>query len=256
MAEERYSVKLDSFEGPLDLLLHLIKQAEVDIYDIPVAQITEQYMTYIHEMQELELDIASEYLVMASTLLAIKSQMLLPKQDVWADEDLEEWEAWPEEDPREALVAQLEAYRAYKRAATELMERQAERDHFFSKAPSKITPSTEHRNEPVKIESSLSEMLQAYQKLKWRIRVNRPRTTTVETEKWTIEDKMQTIRTCVSQSAEPTPFLQMYTKGEVHEQVIAFMALLQLMKEKAVVCNQGGNFAAIYIQSREETKHG
>ncbi|QQK79815.1 segregation/condensation protein A [Salicibibacter cibi] len=256
MAEERYSVKLDSFEGPLDLLLHLIKQAEVDIYDIPVAQITEQYMTYIHQMHELELDIASEYLVMASTLLAIKSQMLLPKQDVWADEDLEEWEAWPEEDPREALVAQLEVYRAYKRAATELMERQAERDHFFSKAPSKITPSTEHRNESAKIESSLSEMLQAYQKLTWRLRVNRPRTTTVETEKWTIEDKMQAIRTNVSQSAQPIPFLQMYTKGEVHEQVISFMALLQLMKERAVVCNQGENFAAIYIQAREDMKHG
>ncbi|QDI89904.1 segregation/condensation protein A [Salicibibacter halophilus] len=255
MGEERYNVKLDSFEGPLDLLLHLIKQAEVDIYDIPVAQITEQYMAFIHRMQELELDIASEYLVMASTLLAIKSQMLLPMQDVWADEDLEEVEALPEEDPREALVAQLEVYREYKAAAAGLAERQSERARFFSKAPSKITPSSEHRNEPAMIEASLSEMLQAYQKLKWRLRVNRPRTTTVETQKWTIEDKMQTIRTRVIDSAQPLPFLQMYTKGEVHEQVISFMALLQLMKENAVVCNQRGNFAAIYIQAREETNH-
>ena len=76
-----YSVKLDTFEGPLDLLLHLINQAEVDIYDIPVACITDQYMSYVHAMQDLQLDVASEYLVMAATLLAIKSKMLLPKRN-------------------------------------------------------------------------------------------------------------------------------------------------------------------------------
>ena len=77
----QYQVKLDTFEGPLDLLLHLINRLEIDIYDIPVSDITEQYLFYIHSMKELELDIASEYLVMAATLLAIKSKMLLPKRE-------------------------------------------------------------------------------------------------------------------------------------------------------------------------------
>src|SRR5690606_33892702 len=93
-----YHVKIDAFEGPLDLLLHLVHRLEIDIYDIPVAEITEQYLNYIHAMQELELDVASEYLVMAATLLQIKSKMLLPKQDLEMDE---EPDAEPEEDPRE-----------------------------------------------------------------------------------------------------------------------------------------------------------
>ena len=106
---QAYQVKLDTFEGPLDLLLHLINQYEIDIYDIPVAQITEQYMNYIHAMQHLELNIASEYLVMAATLLAIKSQMLLPKQEI--DEIEEEYV----EDPREELMQRLIEYRKFKK---------------------------------------------------------------------------------------------------------------------------------------------
>src|SRR5699024_1938725 len=99
-----YSVKLDAFEGPLDLLLHLINEAKVDIYDIPVAQITEQYMNYVQSMKQLELDVASEYLVMAATLLMIKSKTLLPKQEVIPlDDELYE----EEEDPRDELVFKL-----------------------------------------------------------------------------------------------------------------------------------------------------
>src|SRR5699024_3183338 len=98
LMNQAYQVKLDTFEGPLDLLLHLINQYEIDIYDIPVATITEQYMHYIHTMQWLELNIASEYLVMASTLLVIKSEMLLPKPEITEEPD--EYE----EDPREELM--------------------------------------------------------------------------------------------------------------------------------------------------------
>lgn len=111
--------KVDAFEGPLDLLLHLIGQLEVDIYDIPMAEITDQYMEFVHTMQEMELDVASEYLVMAATLLAIKSKMLLPKQELEIDYDtLEE-----EEDPRDALVEKLMEYKRFKEAAKELKEK-------------------------------------------------------------------------------------------------------------------------------------
>ena len=110
-----YNVKIDAFEGPLDLLLHLINRLEIDIYDIPMAAITEQYLIYIHTMKELELDIASEYLVMAATLLAIKSKMLLPKHEEELEEDFEY-----EEDPRDDLVEKLIEYRKYKEAAQEL----------------------------------------------------------------------------------------------------------------------------------------
>ncbi|MBB6448982.1 segregation and condensation protein A [Geomicrobium halophilum] len=255
MQVERYSVKLDSFEGPLDLLLHLIQQAEVDIYDIPVAKITEQYMTYIHTMQELELDVASEYLVMASTLLAIKSQMLLPKQDVWADEDWE-LEDWGEEDPREELVAQLETYLQYKEIASELRERHVKRSHLFTKPPSRInTESKENMEHTTDIEASLSDLLQAYQHVYQRLRFERPHTATVETQRWTVESKMETITTLVLERKQAVPFLELYKKGQINEQVTTFMALLQLVKDGSVICKQEKNFADIYIEPRGDVEY-
>ena len=137
-----YKIKIDAFEGPLDLLLHLINRLEIDIYDIPVAEITEQYVAYIHTMKELELDVASEYLVMAATLLAIKSKMLLPKhEDEW---DEEEEEFLYEEDPRDELVMQLLEYKKYKEAAGEFKNLEAERELILTKTPIDLSPySTE-----------------------------------------------------------------------------------------------------------------
>lgn len=126
---EAYQVKLEAFEGPLDLLLHLINKYEIDINDIPVAQITEQYMHYIHTMQKLDLNIASEYLVMAATLVAIKSQMLLPKQEI--DEEMDEYV----EDPREELMHRLIEYRKYKDAAEKLKQKEEESSHLFTRSP-------------------------------------------------------------------------------------------------------------------------
>lgn len=120
---------------PLDLLLHLIHQLEIDIYDIPVAEITEQYLDYIHTMKELELDVASEYLVMASTLLAIKSKMLLPKQE--PSEPDEDYTV--EEDPREQLVERLLEYKKYKEAAGTFKRLEAYRNEIFTKPPSDLS---------------------------------------------------------------------------------------------------------------------
>ena len=113
-----YRIELDSFQGPLDLLLHLIKKNELDIYDIPIAEITRQYVNYLEVMSELNLDVASEFLVMASTLIHLKSRMLLP-----VDEEEEEEEEG--EDPREELIRRLLEYQKYKKAAEELGSRPA-----------------------------------------------------------------------------------------------------------------------------------
>ena len=118
------NVKLEIFEGPLDLLLHLIKTLEIDIYDIPISEITEQYMIYIRSMKELDLELAGEYIVMAATLMAIKSKTLLPKVELEYNDDSEFLD---EIDPREQLVAQLLEYRKYKYAAGVLKEKETER---------------------------------------------------------------------------------------------------------------------------------
>ena len=138
----QYNVKIDAFEGPLDLLLHLINRYEIDIYDIPVAQITEQYMAYIHAMQELQLDIASEYLVMAATLLAIKSKMLLPKHE---EEILDESVELSENDPREELMQRLLEYKKYKEAAQALKKKEEERALLFTNPPSDLSMYTDEK---------------------------------------------------------------------------------------------------------------
>src|SRR5690625_5300811 len=130
---QAYKVRLDVFEGPLDLLLHLINRLEIDIYDIPMAELTEQYIEHLHAMRVLQLDELSEYLVLAATLIEIKSKMLLP---VHEDEALGEEDHFElEDDPRDELVARLIEYRKYKEAAESLKVSAEDRADFFTKAP-------------------------------------------------------------------------------------------------------------------------
>lgn len=131
---QEIQIKLDVFEGPLDLLLHLIQKLEIDIYDIPIAAVTDQYMKYIRAMKAFELGVAGEYLVMAATLMAIKSQTLLPTMT--SDYDFEE--DYEQEDPRETLVTQLLEYRKFKYAAECLAEKAEERSQYFTKEPMNV----------------------------------------------------------------------------------------------------------------------
>ena len=140
------SVKLQAFEGPLDLLLHLIEKNKINIYDIPIVEITEQYMEYIKQMKEHDLNVVSEFLVMAAWLLEIKSKMLLPKE---VNDEGEE------EDPREELVRQLLEYKMYKFMASELKERQVDAALSFYKEPT-VPKEVAQYEEPVDLEELLS----------------------------------------------------------------------------------------------------
>ena len=187
-----YKIKIDAFEGPLDLLLHLINRLEIDIYDIPVAEITEQYVAYIHTMKELELDIASEYLVMAASLLAIKSKMLLPKHEEEWDEDEEDYLM---EDPREELVTQLLEYKKYKEAADEFKNMEAERALLFTKPPIDLSPFTdETKLERKDLDVSLYDMLSAFQKLMRRKKLKRPLQTRITRQEITIDKRIQELK--------------------------------------------------------------
>jgi segregation and condensation protein A len=130
---DAYKVKLESFEGPLDLLLHLIRKNEVNIYDIPIALITEQYLGYIELMQELNLDVAGEFLVMAATLIHIKSRTLLPRPDPSQDDA-----AAGDEDPREALVRRLIEHQKFKQAAEVLHDRETLRNAQFTRPDASV----------------------------------------------------------------------------------------------------------------------
>src|SRR5882724_3363110 len=151
---DAYKVKLDSFEGPLDLLIHLIKKNEVNVYDIPIALITEQYLAYIALMQELNLDVAGEFLVMAATLIHIKSRTLLPRPDPTQDDGIEE-------DPREALVRRLLEHQKYKAAAGLLHDKETLRSAQFMRPDASIAEAAGDEYEP-EFEVDLFSLLAAF----------------------------------------------------------------------------------------------
>jgi segregation and condensation protein A len=245
-----YNVKLETFEGPLDLLLHLINQAEVDIYDIPVAPITDQYMTYVQAMQELHLDIASEYLVMAATLLAIKSKTLLPKQEELFDEEL----LMEEEDPRDELMNRLIEYRKYKEAATDLKEKEEKRSLVHTRPPEDLEPLiSEADKSEVAIQGvSLFDMLSAYQKLMKRKSLKVPRMTTVKTQEYSIEDRMNEVIEFINHlPSNSCNFEDLFPVPEKGHVVVTFLAILELMKTKTIRCEQEGNFSDITIFKQE-----
>lgn len=153
-----YKVKLDVFEGPLDLLLYLIQKEEVDIYDIPISKITDQYLEYLELMQLLDLNIAGEFLVMAATLMHIKSKLLLPPDET---EEIDR----QEEDPRAELVKRLLEYKKFKEAASELSERESTQKHFFARVGSGVKTDELPPPEDKFFEASLFDLITAFTKV-------------------------------------------------------------------------------------------
>ncbi|GAA0599571.1 segregation/condensation protein A [Virgibacillus siamensis] len=237
---EPYQVKLDTFEGPLDLLLHLVNHYEIDIYDIPVARITEQYMHYIHTMQQLELNVASEYLVMAATLLAIKSQMLLPVQQI--DEEDEEYM----EDPREELMQRLVEYRKYKAAAEKLREKENNDHQIFTRPPAAFE-QTERKSAIEKNDTSIYDMLHALEKVFERKKWNAPLETKVQRGEIPIEQRMTEVLQIIKDSGTRVSFDQLFETPSRGHIVATFMAVLELMKEHQISCIQEKHLDALYV---------
>ncbi|MFK2824259.1 segregation/condensation protein A [Bacillus sp. B190/17] len=245
----QYNVKTEVFEGPLDLLLHLIQRLEIDIYDIPVAEITEQYLLFIHAMKELELDLASEYLVMAATLLAIKSKTLLPVHEEEADE------AW-EEDPREELIEQLVEYKKFKEAAKKLQDRERERGQFFTKAPSDLTAFDHGEAAVSELNVTVYDMLGAFHKLLRRKKLKQPYTAVIARRDISIEGRMDEILSQLKQSQKRLRFEELFAAGDRELLVVSFLAILELIKNNQIVVEQQDNFSELYVRAKGEADHG
>ncbi len=244
-------MKVEAFEGPLDLLLHLINRLEIDIYDIPVAQITEQYLFYIHTMKELQLDVASEYLVMAATLLEIKSKMLLPKHEeeiVIEDEEFGEFE----EDPREELMNRLIEYRKYKEAADDLKELEEERSHIYTKPPSDLSALVKNvEPEEVKLDVSLYDMLGALQKLMRRKKLQKPLQTRITRQEIPIEKRMEELIEDLRNFKGRKHFFDLFPESSKEYIVVTFLAILELLKKNTILLEQENNFSDIYVSYQE-----
>jgi segregation and condensation protein A len=250
-----YNVKIDAFEGPLDLLLHLINRLEIDIYDIPVAQITEQYLIYIKTMSELKLDIASEFLVMAATLLAIKSKMLLPKHEEELD-DLDS-EISYEEDPRDELVERLIEYRKYKEAAHDLKSLEEERGLIYTKPPSDLSDlAKEKQPERTELNVTLYDMLAAFQKLLRRKKLQRPMATKITRQEISIETRMTEIMNELRHLKGRRNFNDLFPFAAKDHIVVTFLAVLELIKRNEIDVEQHENFGDIFVHAVQEGAEG
>jgi segregation and condensation protein A len=240
--EGTYEIVLDKFSGPLDLLLHLIQKQELDIHDIPIALITEQYMTYLHAMEELSLEVTSEFIVMAATLLAIKSRMLLPKPPVTPDEE----EAL---DPREQLVLQLLEYQRCKIAATQLKEMGSLQSQVFSREPMDLSPYAP--TDPPRVEGvSMWDLVDAFRKLMKRV-PEKQHVAEIRGHVVSVGDMMQTMQERLKRFRQCTFIELMQGARSRAELVSGFLALLELVKDRLAVCLQRLPFDDILISSPE-----
>lgn len=232
-----YNVSIEAFEGPLDLLLHLIRKNEVDIYNIPIAAIARQYLEYIELMKELNLDVAGEFLVMASTLIQIKSKLLLPTP---ADEESAE----EEEDPRAELVKRLLEYSKYKEAAQLLGERELlGRDVFARKFAAPELIALQPGEEPTQVE--MIELIEALQRVLAKI----PAETfhEVGVENISIADRIAEILAFL-EGEEAVAFEELFADILTREYVVAtFLAILELCKLKLVKLVQAQRLATIWV---------
>ncbi len=231
-----YQVKLEIFEGPLDFLLNLIKEQEIDIYDIPIAQITHQYLEYLDLMRELNLDIAGEFLVMASTLIHIKSRLLLPPP-------LEEAEGEEEGiDPREELVQRLLEYNKFKDAAEGLRERESV---FMNVYGRETSPDYEGLEEDVYLEVSLFDLLSAFKKVLEKVEERGGEI--IIADELTVTDRINQILETLKEDTA-TPFADLFegASGRM-EVIVTFLALLELIRLRMVQVRQGAEFGSIWI---------
>jgi len=241
-----YEVKLDIFEGPLDLLLYLIKKNEIDIYDIPIALITEQYLRYLELLKSLNLDLAGEYLVLASTLIHIKSRLLLPELPLDADEE--------EGDPRLELVQQLLEYQTYKEAALALEARpQLDRDVFKRGGSGLDVPEGSSETEEPLVEANLFDLVEAFQRV-----VGKMKTTTwmeIEGEKVSLAERIHDITERLKQEKSMTFADLMAGQASRRQMIYTFLAILELIKMHLVKAYQSSSFGIIRIFYEEDGIH-
>ena len=237
-----YKVRLEVFEGPLDLLLYLIKKEEIDIYHIPIAKITEQYLGYLDLMQLLDLRLAGEFLVMTSTLMQIKSKMLLPIEEREAEEE--------EEDPRAELVRRLLEYKKFKQAATRLEELERVQEQTFRR---RVTPGSfgaAETQEEDYFEASLFDLISAFSKILKTV----PKKEFLEIiqDEFTVEKKVHDLLHLLV--VKPAIyFSKLFEKAKNKVEIIAtFLALLELIRLKEIIVRQRHPFSEIQIMRHPE----
>jgi segregation and condensation protein A len=235
-AENR--VSLEIFEGPLDLLLYLIKKDEVDIYEVSIERITDQYLKYIDTFKILNIELASEFIVMAANLMYIKSRTLLPRNEQAPEEDIDE------EDPRWELIRQLVEYKKFKDAANYLEKREVENQNFYS-AEQQFCDDLEEEGEPI-VNVGIFELIQAFQGVLKRFD-DEDDLTEIADDRFTVSDKIDYLITNVSKG-QKVKFYQLFEEASTKSEVlVTFLAVLELIRLNEFQVRQNGVLGEIEL---------
>lgn len=241
---DNLELNLPNFEGPLDLLLHLIKSQKIDIYDIPIAQITQQYLSYLNQMKRMNLNLAGEYFVLASTLLRIKSSVLLPKNDFVEgeyDEDV---------DPRQELVDQLLQYELFQKVAVFLKERDLETPKVQSKEPTN-PPDKLLKPLPVGVVTS-TDLSNTFAQIMQRYQLRRPQIGTLTISEASVEFQVDYLKQMFEQKSSLSFFNLIENQLDINYVVGLFLAVLELVSKKFLIVIQHNQFADLMLQKNED----
>ncbi len=242
--EDPYKVRLEIFEGPLDLLLYLVKKDEVEIHDVSIERITKSYLEYMDAFKMLNIDLASEFIVMAANLMYIKSRTLLPKQDQPPEEDAEE------DDPRWELIRQLIEYKKFKDAAAFLEQKAYAQANVFPAAPEPASapPAPASTGMP---EVGIFDLIRAFQKVLDKIQT--PTLREIVDDRFTVSDKIEHLLKVVPQGG-PVRFYSLFEGATSRDEIIVtFIAVLELMKLRQLRVTQDHLLSEIVIYRNENT---
>jgi len=235
-----YKVNLQNFEGPLDLLLHLIKKSDVDICDIKIEDIAKQYLDYITAMEELNLTVASEYLIMAAELIEIKSSMLLPKPQLEEDEY--------EEDPRERLIKRLIEYKQYKEMTKEFKTLEEERKMIYTKEPSDLS-DIKHVEDINLGDLEISDLIDAFNKFLERKKIEQPINTKITKKEYSVSERSFQIKNILKKKKKVN-FEELFEEFNKDYIIVTFLSILSLAKKQELNIYQDNNFSNIVVSLR------
>lgn len=238
-----YKVKLNTFEGPFDLLVYLIENAQMSIYDIQISEITSQYLAYMEQMKEMDVNISTEFIVLAAELIEIKSKMLLPRinpDDIYATE----------EDPRSDLVERLLEYKKFKKCAKILEEQEERMQNVFEKPQEDISQYTDEPDEYLSLDiKQFANAFDLFLKKKQKIEEVRRHYTRIERQKETVEARITHIRNSFKNFGKKTLLFKelIPKKDDLYDVVLTFSSLLEMIKERDVDASQKKNFGDIEV---------
>lgn len=234
-----YKVTIDKFEGPLDLLLHLIKQSDIDIWDINIEDITNQYLEYIKKMEELNLNVASEYVVMAAELIEMKSNLLLPKPKNSDDDEFEK-------DPKEQLINRLLLYKQFKEITKDLRSLEEERSNYYTKEVSDMSEYIKDDEPKFTNEVNIDDLINAFNNMLKRQELEKPLNTKIASKEYSVNERSNQIKDLLSKKKKVV-FDELFDIRSKDYIVVTFLSILDLAKKQFVSIEQDNNFNNIYL---------